>query len=85
MLKTITIAQAVAASSSYPVAFHPLLVKYNKNGKESIAAITDGGLYDNLGIPSSLLSPFILLLMINNENRNGCGEVAMLRRTWPSV
>jgi len=58
----ITVAQAVAASSAFPLAFPPLVLKFDdtsqfKGGKGNFSPdvlkrvpLTDGGVYDNLGL-----------------------------------
>ncbi len=48
----ITIAQAVAASASFPPIFGPvrLPIKKRNGSEEHVAWLTDGGVYDNLGM-----------------------------------
>jgi len=57
----ITLAQAIAASSAFPLAFQPLSVAYKSvQGAELRACISDGGDYDNLGL-DPILDPNIYL------------------------
>jgi hypothetical protein len=58
-----TLAQAIAASSSNPTSFHPLQIPYDGvvGGTKitpQYAVVTDGGIYDNLGIISHFSSLF---------------------------
>jgi len=72
LANTVTLAQAMAASSAYPLAFEPLLIDYESEGGEKLRAIvTDGGVYDNLGL-DPLLVPNIYMkvpvpVYYNNE------------------
>lgn len=53
--KEVTLAQAVAASSSFPVAIQPLIITFkDDNNNEIKVPLTDGGVYDNLGTFSML-------------------------------
>jgi len=46
-----SVARAVAASSCFPPVFNPLpIARVKRGGRELTISLTDGGLYDNLGI-----------------------------------
>ena len=47
-----SLAEAVAASSAFPPVFPPLMVKHDVFPKEEVdyVTLTDGGVYDNLGV-----------------------------------
>ena len=55
--ESVTLAQAVAASSAFPILFQPMLISYEetvstngeKKKQKSSAVVTDGGVYDNIG------------------------------------
>jgi len=56
LTNTVTLAQAIAASSAYPLVFEPLLIDYESFDKKKLRAIvTDGGVYDNLGLDPLLV------------------------------
>jgi predicted acylesterase/phospholipase RssA len=44
------LADAVAASSAFPLLFQPFLINYEDKFKQKMTAVvTDGGVYDNIG------------------------------------
>jgi predicted acylesterase/phospholipase RssA len=50
------LADAVAASSAFPLLFGPLFIEYiDKYKQEMTAIVTDGGVYDNIGNSPKLI------------------------------
>jgi len=57
LASTLSLAESIAGSSAFPLALQPLVIQYkDKKGKDMDALITDGGVYDNLGL-DPLFSP----------------------------
>lgn len=55
----------MAASSSYPIAFQPFLIKIP--GTSISIPVTDGGVYDNLGLDPLLAPPVQMPNLINSK------------------
>jgi NTE family protein len=94
----VTVAQAVAASSAFPVAFPPLVLSFEnpdvfQGGAPSVSrdmlfkiALTDGGVYDNLGLEPVWKSSEVVLVSdagapFTLVDEPGHGLVARLKRS----
>ncbi len=66
--KNISIAKAIASSSAVPVLFDPIELKEFDYEKEDVVRLSDGGLYDNLGL-SSLLADECTHIIVSDGSK----------------
>ena len=66
--KDISIARAIASSSAVPVLFDPIELKEFDYEEENIVRLSDGGLYDNLGL-SSLLADECTHIIVSDGSK----------------
>lgn len=83
---TATVAEAVAASSAFPLTFPPLkIARRTSKGQNKISWLSDGGVYDNLGLEPVWKSASPLLVSDGGqplEEENGCQKWRMPLIGW---
>jgi len=68
MKKDIAISSAVASSSAVPILFDPICLKKDEYGYPDTLKLSDGGLYDNLGL-SSLLADECTHIIVSDGSK----------------